>query len=133
MLAICLGYQQRIRRNSTFDADSPDSLWTRLMSDFDFSAENPQIRYEVLILKEDALAQGLNPDIWSREKTYTDPITKKETTYREDFKYAVSSAEALDVTPTMARATDAQDVEIPIEVMSYVEVPLNLPIGIFWH
>ena len=33
----------------------------------------------------------------------------------------------------MARASDAQDVEIPIEVMSYVEVPLDLPIGIFWH
>ena len=70
---------------------------------------------------------------WSQEIVSTDPITQEPVTYREDFKYAVSSAEALDLTPTWGRATDGPDVDIPIGVMSYVKVPHSTKIGLLWH
>ena len=36
---------------------------------------------------------------------------------------AVSSADALDVTPSWLRAADGHDVDLPLKIMSYVEIP----------
>ena len=121
MNMICLGYKQRIRGNSTCDADSSDSLWTRILSEADHSGDHPKCRYEVLVSKAEARAAGVSEDVWSREVKFTDPITQTEVVTREDYKYAVSSAESLDIVPVWGRATDGHDVDIPLEVMSYVK------------
>ena len=98
MKMVCLGYKQKIRGNSTCDADSAESLWSRICSEAECAGIHPKCRYEVLVSKDEARAAGISEDVWSREIEYTDPITQELVVTREDYKYAVSSAEALNLT-----------------------------------
>ena len=119
--------------NETRDAESPESLWSRLCYDMDFRGEYPKTRTEVLILKQDALNAGLPPDIWSKEHELTDPANGQKYKSRVDYKYAVSSRAALDICPLWFKSADGHDVDLPLAMMSYVEVPASAEIGVVWH
>ena len=69
MYHICHAFKKKQNQSSSTDADDPETLWKRHCADANFRSQgdNPKVRYEVFVLKEEALRQGLSPDLWSEE------------------------------------------------------------------
>jgi hypothetical protein len=133
MRMVCHRFKEKQRTNETCDADDPESLWSRHCADSDFSGEFPKCRFEVLILKSDAIAAGLSEDLWNSEVEMTDPVTKQKYKCRHHFKHAISSRETLDICPKWMRACDGHDVNLPLRIMSKVKVPADAELGVVWH
>ena len=93
-------YCHNRRQNSTTEADDPDELYKRLCSEEDWTRANCKVRFENLVLKEQAIALGYSEDLWSKIVIETDPLTGKTYEVRQQFEYAISSRELLDITPT---------------------------------
>ena len=135
MYHVCHAFKEKQRQSSSTDADDPESLWKRHCADSDFcqQGETPKCRYEVFILKQDAIDAGSSQDLWSREVEHVDPHTQQTYKVREDFGYAITCRELLDIIPIWIRAADGQDVNLPVNMMSYVKVPITAELGAVFH
>ena len=135
MYHICHAFKEKQNQSSSTDADDPETLWKRHCADANFRSQgdNPKVRYEVFVLKEEALRQGLSPDLWSEEVERIDPHTQQKYTVRVDFCRAVASRELLDIIPSWMKAADGQDVDIPVSMASYVKVPEDAEIAVVFH